>query len=59
MTENEVAQMRLVRYKDSLWLNSKDIADFLSYLAATEETDTRERLEKAAQNIRNMKRFRL
>ena len=55
MTENEVAQMRLVRYKDSLWLNSKDIADFLSYLAATEETDTRERLEKAAQNIRNMK----
>lgn len=55
MAENEIRPLRLVRCKDGIWLNSKDVADYLSDLAATEETDTRERLEQAARNIRNMK----
>jgi len=43
--------IRTVTVKDVKYLRAEDVAEYLLELAATEETDTRNRIEQAARNL--------
>lgn len=43
-----------VTVKGRIFLNAKDVADYIRELAATEETDVRGRLNEAAQRLESI-----
>lgn len=45
-------EIRFVRVGGVVYLRAEDVADFITELGATEETDVRTRLEAAAHNIK-------
>jgi len=47
----EKIDFRLVRANGSIYLRKEDVIEYLLWLAAGEETDTRNRLEEAAKKI--------
>lgn len=53
---NERKNLRVVTFKREIYLRVDDVADYLCELGCTEETDVRKRLEKAAENIKNIGR---
>jgi hypothetical protein len=48
MSNTERMNVRFVKIKDTVYLHAEDIVELLRELAATEETDTRKRIEELA-----------
>lgn len=43
--------LRIITVRDVKYIRAEDVAEYIRELAATEETDTRNRLEQAAANL--------
>ena len=54
MSTQDQSQIRLIRANNNLYLRKEDVVEYIRNMAATEETDCRNRLEEAAANIQRM-----
>lgn len=53
--DQEKAELRTITFKGNVYIRAEDVADYILSLGSSEETDTRNRLKQAADNIRSMK----